>query len=215
MKKIVVLISGGGSNLEAIAKACLNGSIPGSIELVISNIPNVKGLERAKKYHLMTQIVNHHDYKSREDFDQALLEQVLAVEPDLVILAGFMRILTPTFTDSFAGQLINIHPSLLPAYPGLDTHKKAIENGDLMHGISVHYVDKNLDGGPIIAQGALKIDPSQSEAKLISRIHKIEHAIFPKVIADIAKGYIQLQGNQVVFEPESHFGQNHMEFFNV
>ena len=104
---------------------------------------------------------------------------------------------------------------MLPEYPGLNTHKQAIENGDLMHGISVHYVNNKLDGGPIIAQGALKIDPVESEAKLISRVHKNENAVYPKVIADIAKGFISLQGDEVKFETESHFGPNHMEFFNV
>jgi len=215
MKKIVVLISGGGSNLEAIAKACQTGSIPGSIELVISNQPNVKGLDRAKKFHLMSKVIEHQNFNSREEFDQALLEQILPIEPDLVVLAGFMRILSNNFTGALTGKLINIHPSLLPEYPGLDTHKQAIDNGDLMHGISVHYVNNELDGGPIITQGALKIDPAQSEAKLVSRIHKIEHAIYPKVIADIAKEYISLQGDQVKYQPESHFGPNHMEFFNV
>ena len=215
MKKIVVLISGGGSNLEAIAKACQIGNIPASVELVISNQTDVKGLERAKKFHLMSKVIEHQKYNSREEFDQALLEQILPVEPDLVVLAGFMRILSNDFTDALCGKLINIHPSLLPNYPGLNTHKQAIENGDLMHGISVHYVNNELDGGPIITQGALKIDPSQSERKLINRIHKIEHMIYPKVIADIAKGYISLQGDQVKFESESHFGPNHMEFFNV
>ena len=215
MKKIVVLISGSGTNLEAIAKSCQNGSINGFIELVISNRPNAKGLERAKKYHLMSQIIDHHNFDSRESFDQALLEQVLAVEPDLVVLAGFMRILSSTFTKPLAGRLINIHPSLLPEYPGLDTHKQAMENGDLMHGISVHYVDEVIDSGPIIAQGALKIDPMQSETKLVSRIHKIEHAIFPKVISDILKGYIYLDGNQVIYQDASHFGPRHMEFYNV
>jgi phosphoribosylglycinamide formyltransferase-1 len=215
MKKIIVLISGGGSNLEAIAKACQTGSIPASIELVISNQSNAKGLERAKKFHLMSRVIEHQDFNSREEFDQALLEQILPIEPDLVVLAGFMRILSNDFTEALNGKLINIHPSLLPDYPGLNTHKQAIENGDLMHGISVHYVNNELDGGPIIAQAALKIDPAQSEAKLINRIHKIEHAIFPKVIADIAKGYITLQGAEVKFEDESHFGPNHMEFFNV
>ena len=126
-----------------------------------------------------------------------------------------MRILSKGFTEALSGKLINIHPSLLPDYPGLNTHKQAIENGDLMHGISVHYVNNGLDGGPIITQGALKIDPSESEAKLIKRIHKIEHAIYPKVIADISKGYIKLQGDQVKFESQSHFGANHIEFFNV
>ena len=215
MKKIVVLISGSGSNLEAIAKACQTGNIPATIELVISNQPNVKGLERAKKFHLMSKVIEHQHFNSREEFDQALLEQILPIDPDLVVLAGFMRILSNSFTETLSGKLINIHPSLLPDYPGLNTHKQAIENGDLMHGISVHYVNSELDGGPIITQGALKIDPSQSEAKLINRIHKIEHALYPKVIADIAKGYITLNGDQVKFESESNFGPNHMEFFNV
>tara|TARA_A100000164_G_scaffold363080_1_gene379721 strand:- start:16 stop:663 length:648 start_codon:yes stop_codon:yes gene_type:complete len=215
MKKIVVLISGGGSNLEAIAKACQIGNIPASIELVISNQPNVKGLDRAKKFHLMSKVIEHQKFNSRDKFDQALLNQILPIEPDLVVLAGFMRILSKDFTEALSGKLINIHPSLLPDYPGLNTHKQAIENGDLMHGISVHYVNNELDGGPIITQGALKIDPSQSETKLINRIHKIEHAVYPKVIADIAKGYISLQGDQVKFESESYFSPNHMEFFNV
>ncbi|MBD62984.1 MAG: phosphoribosylglycinamide formyltransferase [Gammaproteobacteria bacterium] len=215
MKKIVVLISGAGSNLEAIAKACQSGAIPGSIELVISNLPNVKGVERAKKFHLMTKIIEHKDFKSREEFDQALLENILPLEPDLIVLAGFMRILSSFFTKSLNGKLINIHPSLLPEYPGLNTHKQAIENGDLIHGISIHFVNNELDGGPIITQGALKIDPNETEKKLIGRIHKIEHAILPKVIADIAKGYISLQGDRVKFHAESNFRPNHMEFFNV
>jgi phosphoribosylglycinamide formyltransferase-1 len=215
MQKIVVLISGNGSNLEAIAKACQNNTIPGAIELVISNQPGVKGLERAQKYHLMTQTISHTDFPSREDFDQALVEQVLSIEPDLVVLAGFMRILTATFTDAFAGKLINIHPSLLPEYPGLNTHRQALDNGDLMHGVTVHFVDGGLDNGPIIAQGALKIDPSQTEAKLIQRIHKIEHALFPKVIAELSKGLICLKDEVVHFEADSHFGKNKMEFFNV
>jgi len=215
MKKIVVLISGSGSNLEAIAKACQNGSIPASIELVISNQPKVKGLERAKKFHLVTQVIDHKDFDSREAFDRALLEQILPIEPDLVVLAGFMRILTKDFTQALDGKLINIHPSLLPEYPGLNTHKQALENGDLMHGISVHYVNNELDSGPIITQGVLKIDPGQTETKLISRIHKIEHAIYPKVIADIAKEFIALEGDQVKYAADSNFGPNHMEFFNV
>ena len=186
MKKIVVLISGGGSNLEAIAKACQIGNIPASVELVISNQTDVKGLERAKKFHLMSKVIEHQKYNSREEFDQALLEQILPIEPDLVVLAGFMRILSKDFTDALSGKLINIHPSLLPNYPGLNTHKQAIENGDLMHGISVHYVNNELDGGPIITQGALKIDPSQSERKLINRIHKIEHMICLLYTSDAA-----------------------------
>jgi len=183
--------------------------------LVISNQAHVKGLERAKKFHLMSKVIEHKNFNSREEFDKALLEQILPIEPDLVVLAGFMRILSKDFTEALDGKLINIHPSLLPDYPGLNTHKQAIENGDLMHGISVHYVSNELDGGPIITQGALKIDPTQSEAKLTSRIHKIEHAVYPKVIADILNGYISLQRDKVKFDAKSHFGPNHMEFFNV
>jgi len=215
MRKIVILISGGGSNLEAIAKACQTGNIPASIELVISNQANVKGLERAKKFHLMSKVIEHQNFNSREEFDRVLLEHILPIEPDLVVLAGFMRILSKDFTEALDGKLINIHPSILPDYPGLNTHKQAIENGDLMHGISVHYVNNELDGGPIIAQGATKIDYGESEAKLINRIHKIEHALYPKVIADIIKGHISLHGNEVKFETESYFGPKHMEFFNV
>ena len=165
MKKIVVLISGGGSNLEAIAKACQIGNIPASIELVISNQSNVKGLERAKKFHLMSKVIEHQNFNTREEFDQALLEQILPIEPDLVVLAGFMRILSNDFTEVLNGKLINIHPSLLPDYPGLNTHKQAVENGDLMHGISVHYVNNQLDGGPIITQGALKIESCSIRSK--------------------------------------------------
>ena len=167
------------------------------------------------KFHLVTQVIDHKGFDSREAFDRALLEQILPIEPDLVVLAGFMRILTKDFTQALDGKLINIHPSLLPEYPGLNTHKQALENGDLMHGISVHYVNNELDSGPIITQGVLKIDPGQTETKLISRIHKIEHAIYPKVIADIAKEFIALEGDQVKYAADSNFGPNHMEFFNV
>ena len=201
--------------ISKLLQSLSNRKYTSYIELVISNQPNVKGLDRAKKFHLMSKVIEHQQYSSREEFDQALLEQILPIEPDLVVLAGFMRILSNSFTEALSGKVINIHPSLLPEYPGLNTHKQAIENGDLMHGISVHYVNSELDGGPIITQGALKIDPSQSEEKLINRIHKIEHAVYPKVIAEIAKGYIALNGDKVKFESESHFGPNHMEFFNV
>ena len=139
MKKIVILISGSGSNLEAIAKACQTGNISASIELVISNQANVKGLERAKKFHLMSKVIEHQNFNSREEFDQALLEHILPIEPDLVVLAGFMRILSNEFTEAFDGKLINIHPSLLPDYPGLNTHKQAMENGDLMHANGLCY----------------------------------------------------------------------------
>ena len=185
MKKIIVLISGGGSNLEAIAKACQTGNIPASIDLVISNQSNVKGLERAKKFHLMSKVIEHQDFNSREEFDQALLEHILPIEPDLVVLAGFMRILSNHFTDALEGKLINIHPSLLPEYPGLNTHKRAIENKDKYSGCTVHFVNSKLDSGKIILQKKVKIYKNDKEKNLEKRVLREEHKLYPKAIIKI------------------------------
>ena len=200
--KLGVMCSGNGTNFENILRTCNKDEVV----LMITNKRNCGAVTRAKKFGIPCA------YSKNESW---IINEFKWAGVDLIVLAGYMRIISPTFVESFPNRIINIHPSLLPDYPGLNTHKQAIDNGDLMHGISVHYVNNELDGGPIIAQGALKIDPAQSEAKLINRIHKIEHAIFPKVIADITKGYITLQGAEVKFEDESHFGPNHMEFFNV
>ena len=140
MKKLIVLISGSGSNLEAISKACSKGIINGVISSVISNNPNAYGLERAKKNNLSYKVINHKQFESREKFDEELDNYISSIEPDLIILAGFMRILGKKLSDKYFGKIINIHPSLLPKYPGLDTHEQVLKNNDSFHGISIHYV---------------------------------------------------------------------------
>ena len=182
MKKIVVLISGGGSNLEAIAKACQTGNIPASIELVISNQDHVKGLERAKKFHLMSKVIEHNNFNSREEFDKALLEQILPIEPDLVVLAGFMRILSNDFTQALEGKLINIHPSLLPKFKGLNTFSRVLKNSEKKTGCTVHYVDEKLDNGNIITQKSFYINSYDTELTLKQKTQKLEYQAFPEAI---------------------------------
>ena len=187
MKKIVVLISGGGSNLEAIAKACQIGNIPASIELVISNQSNVKGLERAKKFHLMSKVIEHQNFNTREEFDQALLEQILPLEPDLVVLAGFMRILSNDFTDALNGKLINIHPSYLPKFKGLNAQEQAIKAKSTFSGCTVHYVSSKIDSGEIILQKKVKILKKDNTESLSKKILIEEHKIYPRALQMVAR----------------------------
>ena len=151
MKKIAVMISGSGSNLEAIVKACHEKNIYGEIVYVISNNPDAYGIERAKKYNIPVKIIDHKSYTDRDDFDDALKEFLDNLEIDFIILAGFMRILGKNITEKFYGKMINLHPSLLPLYPGLNTHTQALNNKDEYHGISIHFVSAELDAGPLIA----------------------------------------------------------------
>jgi len=151
-KKIVVLISGNGSNLQAVIDACEDKKINGDVVAVISNKPDVYGLERATNHNITANVVNHKSYDSREEYDEHLQVEIDKHQPDLVVLAGFMRILTPQFVEHYQGRMINIHPSLLPKYQGLNTHQRAIDAGDDVHGVSVHFVTAELDGGPVILQ---------------------------------------------------------------
>ena len=205
MKRIVVMISGSGSNLEAIIEACLSQRINGKVVHVISNVPDVFGLTRAAKYKIPSSVINHNDFIDRESFDKELYNQVSDLKPDVVVLAGFMRILTANFTNPLKGKLINIHPSLLPKYPGLNTHQQAIDNQDSHHGISIHYVTEELDGGPIIAQGAMKLDLLSSVEDVINKIHRIEHDLYPKVISELLDMKISLKDNAVQFTYDSEF----------
>ena len=200
MKKLIVLISGSGSNLEAISKACSEGIINGVIASVISNNPNAYGLERAKKNNLSYKVINHKQFESREKFDEELDNYISSIEPDLIILAGFMRILGKKISDKYFGKIINIHPSLLPKYPGLDTHEQVLKNNDSFHGISIHYVSSELDAGPLIAQGKFQIKNNLSEEELKEKIHKIEHILYPKIIKEICDDHIHLEGNKVIFK---------------
>jgi len=181
-KSIVVLISGSGSNLQAIMDSIDSGRIDGRISAVISNKDGVYGLERARKAGIATEVINHKAFDSREQFDAAMAEMIDSYKADLVVLAGFMRILTPEFVRHFEGRMLNIHPSLLPKYKGLHTHQRALEAGDSEHGCTVHFVTEELDGGPLLVQGTVSINPDDTEESLQQKVHKVEHQIYPLAV---------------------------------
>ena len=201
MKKIAVMISGNGSNLEAIVKACHANNIYGEIVYVISNNPEAFGIERAKKYNIPVKIIDHKSYTDRDDFDNALKEFLDNLEIDLIILAGFMRILGKNITEKFYGKMINLHPSLLPLYPGLNTHIQALNNKDKYHGISIHFVSAELDAGPLIAQGKVLVKADDDLEKLVSKVHKVEHDLLPKVINELCLNniYLDCETNKVMY----------------
>ena len=201
MKKIAVMISGSGSNLEAIVKACHQKNIYGEIVYVISNNPDAYGIERAKKYNIPVKIIDHKSYTDRDDFDDALKEFLDNLEIDFIILAGFMRILGKNITEKFYGKMINLHPSLLPLYPGLNTHTQALNNKDDYHGISIHFVSAELDAGPLIAQGKIPVKANDNLEKLVSKIHKVEHDLLPKVINELCMNniYLNCETNKVMY----------------
>lgn len=178
MKTIVILISGRGSNMQAIVEA----KLPLHIAAVISNKPDASGLSYAQAQGIATRVVDHRDYASREAFDAALMQAIDALKPDLVVLAGFMRILTADFVNHYAGRLINIHPSLLPAFPGLATHEQALKAGVKIHGCTVHFVTPQVDHGPIVAQSALAVKPDDTPDSLAARVLTLEHRIYPQAI---------------------------------
>lgn len=198
--RIVVLLSGGGSNLQAIIDGCEQGLIAGNIVGVISNRPNVKGLERAKKHGIKAHTLDHTTFESREAFDEALAHSIDGLRPDLVILAGFMRILTPAFTRRYLGKMLNIHPSLLPKYPGLHTHKRALEAGDTEHGVTVHFVTAELDGGPAVIQAKVPVKSTDTEASLAARVLEQEHIIYPQAANWFCQGRLALQGNDALLD---------------
>ena len=198
MFKIAVLISGNGSNLEALIDACKKNVINGSIDIVISNNPDAYGIQRAKNHSINYKIIDNNRFETREDFDQALVEELKDSNPDLIVLAGFMRILTSVMTEAFRNKIINIHPSLLPKYPGLDTHNSVIKNGDLKHGITIHFVNEVLDGGQIIAQGEISVNDDETLEELKTRIHAIEHVMLPMVVSKFADGTINTE--KVIYE---------------
>lgn len=182
MKSIVVLISGSGSNLQAILDACETGFIAGRVSAVISNKAGVYGLERAALAGVKALVLDHKAYADRASYDQALIATIDAHKADLVVLAGFMRILTPEFVSHYQGRLLNIHPSLLPKYQGLNTHQRAIEAGDTEHGCSVHFVTAELDGGPVVLQAKVPVFADDDAAVVAARVHEQEHRIYPLVV---------------------------------
>jgi phosphoribosylglycinamide formyltransferase-1 len=200
MKSILVLISGSGSNLQAILDACAAGFIAGRVSAVISNKAGVYGLERAQQAGIATQVLDHKVFDDRTAYDSALCQAIDQYQPDLVVLAGFMRILTPAFVAHYQGRLLNIHPSLLPKYQGLNTHQRAIDAGDKVHGCSVHFVTAELDGGPVILQAKVPIYAGDDAAMVAARVHEQEHQIYPLVIRWFCQGRLQQQADKALLD---------------
>ena len=185
---VVVLISGSGSNLQALIDSIAKGDSPARIRAVISNRADAYGLERAKKAGIDTLVLDHKQFDGREAFDAALVEAIDGFDPQLVVLAGFMRILSGGFVRHYAGRLLNIHPSLLPKYKGLHTHQRALEAGDSEHGCSVHFVTEELDGGPLVVQAIVPVQSGDTPESLAQRVHAEEHRIYPLAVSWFASG---------------------------
>jgi len=197
---IVVLISGRGSNLQSIIDAVTNTELSADIRAVICNQPDAYGLQRAEKADINTLVLDHTAYADRSDFDKALQASIDNYQPELVVLAGFMRILTPEFVEHYKGRLMNIHPALLPAFPGLNTHQRALDAGVEEHGASVHFVTQEVDGGPVIVQARVAVEADDTEQVLAARVLEQEHRIYPLAIQLFAEGRVQLSGEAVILD---------------
>jgi phosphoribosylglycinamide formyltransferase-1 len=197
---VIVLISGNGSNLQAIIDTIQQGKLQATLQAVISDRPNAYGLTRADKANIPTHVVDYKQFSDRAAFDKALMQQIDAYQPDLIVLAGFMRILTSECVQHYLGKMINIHPSLLPKYQGLQTHQRVLQAGETEHGASVHYVTPELDSGPVILQARVPVLASDSAESLQQRVHHAEHQIYPAAIARIAAGQVVFRNNQVYYQ---------------
>jgi phosphoribosylglycinamide formyltransferase-1 len=197
MKNIVILISGRGSNMEAIVRAQQAESWPARIAAVISNKPDAKGLEFAQSHGIPTAVVPNKEYPTREAFDAALQETIDRFEPDLVVLAGFMRILTAPFVEHYAGRMLNIHPSLLPLFPGLHTHRQALDAGVEEHGATVHFVTAELDHGPAVIQARIPVLPGDTEDSLAERLLAEEHVIYPQAVRLFIEDRLSIENGEV------------------
>ncbi|ASK26529.1 phosphoribosylglycinamide formyltransferase [Neisseria chenwenguii] len=207
MKNIVILISGRGSNMQAIVSAAIPNV---RIAAVLSNRADAAGLAWAAERGIATESLNHKDFDSRFAFDTAMMEKIDAYAPDLVVLAGFMRILTPQFCAHYEGRLINIHPSLLPSFTGLHTHERAIEAGCRVAGCSIHFVTAELDCGPIIAQGVVPVLDGDNADTLAARVLAVEHKLFPQAVADFAAGRLKIEGNRVINQQRNAAGDQNL-----
>ena len=201
-KRLAILISGRGSNMQAFIDACAGGALDATIAVVVSNNPGAAGLDRAREAGIDTLCIDHRAYNAREDFDQAMVDALATYQPDLVILAGFMRILTPVFIEPFAGKLLNIHPSLLPKYPGLHTHQRALDAGDTEAGVTVHYVTPELDGGPPVLQARVPVLEGDTADTLAARVIVQEHVIYPIAARWQLDGRLQLTDRGAYLDDE-------------
>jgi len=200
--RVVVLISGSGSNLQALIDRQQDNSLGVEIVGVISNRPKVRGLERADEAGIATAVLDHKQFDNRNDFDAALVKHIDSYRPDLLVLAGFMRILTPEFVQHYQGRMLNIHPSLLPKYQGLHTHQRALEAGDAIHGVTVHFVTEELDGGPPVIQAIVSIDAADDEDSLAKKVQQQEHAIYPMAVSWFAEKRLRISNNNVLLDGE-------------
>jgi len=197
---IVVLISGGGSNLQSIIDTIAANKISAKISAVISNKAGVYGLERAEQHGISTEVIEHTQFENRESFDQQLQARIDYYQADLVVLAGFMRILTAPFVQHYYGRMLNIHPSLLPKYKGINTHQRALDDNAKQHGVSVHFVTPELDGGPVIAQASIAVKADDTAQSLAKRVLKYEHRIYPTVIQWFVEQRLSLSQQGIIFD---------------
>jgi phosphoribosylglycinamide formyltransferase 1 len=193
---IAILISGRGSNMRVIAERAVAGSLPVDVRVVVSDQPVAEGLQAAAAMNIETRVLQPRDFADRAAYDRALVELLAQYQPKLIVLAGFMRILTPHFIGAFAGRILNVHPSLLPKYRGLHTHRRALEAGESVHGVSVHFVTEELDGGPVVLQAEVPVLPDDTETALSARVQQSEHRIYPLAIDWFARGRLQLQAGR-------------------
>ena len=197
---LAVLISGNGSNLQSIIDAIEAGDLQGEIDLVLSNNPEAYGLERAAKHGISTRVIDHRDFDSRERFDAELQTQLKQIDPDFIVLAGFMRILGADLVDAFPDRILNIHPSLLPNYKGLNTHQRALDNGEKKHGVSIHLVTAELDDGPILLQGSYPIEAGDTAEDLQRKGHGLEHRMYPQVLRWLSERKISIEKGRIYNE---------------
>ena len=200
--RTAILISGSGTNLQAFIDAVAAGDLDLELCVVFSNNPNAAGLVRAEKAGIPTACIQHGDYPDRESFDRAVIEELDRWNPELLILAGFMRILSPAFVNHYEGKVLNIHPALLPRYPGLNTHQRVLDAGDEWHGSTVHFVTEELDGGPRILQGRLRVNSDESADELQSRVQAVEHQIYPEAAGLVGSGRVAYRDGLALIDGE-------------
>ena len=208
---LAILLSGNGTNFQAIVDSIDNGQLKAVIKVVISNNKDAFGLKRARNHNIKNLCIDHKDFADRESYDQKLMETIEQENVDFIVLAGFMRILGSDFVKNFPKKIINLHPSLLPNYPGLNTHKKVLENKDKEHGVTVNIVDEGLDTGPIIGFIKILVEDDEKENDLENKIHKIEHFIYPKILSEFQEGRITTVGNKLRIDDV--FYKNGKEYF--
>ncbi|MDQ7051169.1 MAG: phosphoribosylglycinamide formyltransferase [Enterobacterales bacterium] len=205
-KSIAILISGEGTNLQAFIDAQKEQLLQGKIAVVISNQPQAKGLKRAQLANIPSDTINHKDFKNRDEFDYALSKTIDKYQPDLIVLAGFMRILGTPFVTKYQSKLVNIHPSLLPKFTGLNTHQKALDANETEHGCSIHFVTDELDGGPVFAQAKVKVSQQDNKHTLANKVHQLEHQLYVKCVNLLLSNRLTLNNQKVFYNNEPLIG---------